>query len=152
MGVYCVLLNLWWGSQVHHKIVTASNPYCWAIYWRSQRLLVSSMPGISVTVVLGWFILFEHEDPSFNWRLNTSDVFFACSIRLSVCLQGNKTEYKSVTVARNATAEEMTDFYLDDNYRSKWVNSRVEYWKHALHDSVVCSAFRLLCQLEPWQT
>ncbi|GMH37830.1 hypothetical protein BSKO_05703 [Bryopsis sp. KO-2023] len=35
-------------------------------------------------------------------------------------LPGNKTEYKSVTIARNATAEEMTDFYLDDNYRTKW--------------------------------
>lgn len=35
-------------------------------------------------------------------------------------LPGNQTEYKSVTIARNATAEEMTDFYLDDDYRSKW--------------------------------
>ncbi|KAK9834973.1 hypothetical protein WJX81_000907 [Elliptochloris bilobata] len=35
-------------------------------------------------------------------------------------LRGNKTEYKSVTVANDATAEEFMDFYLDDPTRPKW--------------------------------
>ncbi|KAK9816837.1 hypothetical protein WJX72_005705 [[Myrmecia] bisecta] len=33
---------------------------------------------------------------------------------------GNATEYKSVTVADDATAEEFMDFYLDDPTRHKW--------------------------------
>eukprot|EP00887_Chlorella_sp_A99_P003282 scaffold9.g3282.t1 len=33
---------------------------------------------------------------------------------------GGKTEYKSVTVAEDATAEEFMDFYLDDDSRPKW--------------------------------
>ena len=37
--------------------------------------------------------------------------------------QGNNTEYKSVTVANDATAEEFMDFYLDDPTRPKWVRS-----------------------------
>lgn len=39
----------------------------------------------------------------------------------SLCFQENKTEYKSVTVVKDATAEEMTDFYLDDERRCRWV-------------------------------
>jgi len=39
--------------------------------------------------------------------------------------QGNKTEYKSVTVASDATAEEFMDFYLDDPTRPKWVRAPV---------------------------
>ena len=35
--------------------------------------------------------------------------------------QDGKTEYKSVTVADNATAEEFMDFYLDDPSRHTWV-------------------------------
>jgi len=35
-------------------------------------------------------------------------------------LQGNKTEYMSKTVVKDATAEEMTDFYLDDERRCRW--------------------------------
>lgn len=31
-----------------------------------------------------------------------------------------RTEYKSVTVARDATAQEFMDFYLDDDVRPKW--------------------------------
>lgn len=38
-------------------------------------------------------------------------------------MQGNNTEYKSVTVANDATAEEFMDFYLDDPTRPKWVRS-----------------------------
>ncbi|CAG9463075.1 unnamed protein product [Pedinophyceae sp. YPF-701] len=35
-------------------------------------------------------------------------------------LPSGKTEYRSVTVVRDATAEEMTDFYLDDPARVQW--------------------------------
>jgi hypothetical protein len=35
-------------------------------------------------------------------------------------LPDGKTDYKSVTVASNATAEEFMDFYFDDNVRMKW--------------------------------
>ena len=38
-------------------------------------------------------------------------------------VQSGKTEYKSVTVADNATAEEFMDFYLDDPSRPTWVQS-----------------------------
>ena len=36
-------------------------------------------------------------------------------------VQSGKTEYKSITVADNATAEEFMDFYLDDASRPAWV-------------------------------
>lgn len=39
-----------------------------------------------------------------------------------VCLQNGKTEYKSVTVAEDSTAEEFMDFYLDDDTRTTWVS------------------------------
>eukprot|EP00210_Caulerpa_lentillifera_P006093 g5821.t1 len=35
-------------------------------------------------------------------------------------LQDNKTEYKSTTIVRNSTAEELTAFYLDDECRQQW--------------------------------
>ncbi|CAD7704805.1 unnamed protein product [Ostreobium quekettii] len=35
-------------------------------------------------------------------------------------LPNKGTEYKSVTVVRDVTAQEMMDFYLDDPYRMKW--------------------------------
>eukprot|EP00210_Caulerpa_lentillifera_P007288 g6967.t1 len=35
-------------------------------------------------------------------------------------LQGNKTEYKSTSILRDATAEELTAFYLDDECRRTW--------------------------------
>lgn len=38
-------------------------------------------------------------------------------------VQDGKTEYKSVTVAEDSTAEEFMDFYLDDHTRTKWVSS-----------------------------
>ncbi len=38
-------------------------------------------------------------------------------------LQNGKTEYKSVTVAEDSTAEEFMDFYLDDDTRATWVSS-----------------------------
>ena len=36
-------------------------------------------------------------------------------------MQNGKTEYKSVTVAEDSTAEEFMDFYLDDDTRTTWV-------------------------------
>lgn len=35
-------------------------------------------------------------------------------------LDGNKTEYKSRSIVRNSTAEELTAFYLDDQRRRQW--------------------------------
>lgn len=40
----------------------------------------------------------------------------------TILLQDGKTDYKSVTVASNATAEEFIDFYFDDIVRMKWVS------------------------------
>ena len=40
------------------------------------------------------------------------------------CVQDGKTDYKSVTVAEDATAQEFMDFYLDDDIRAKWVSAR----------------------------
>ena len=37
-------------------------------------------------------------------------------------MQNGKTEYKSVTVAEDSTAEEFMDFYLDDDTRATWVS------------------------------
>lgn len=51
-------------------------------------------------------------------------------------VQSGKTEYKSVTVADNATAEEFMDFYLDDPSRPTWVQSS---HRHAC----ICFALRL---------
>jgi hypothetical protein len=42
---------------------------------------------------------------------------------LACALQDGKTEYKSVTVAEDSTAEEFMDFYLDDDTRPKWVRT-----------------------------
>ncbi len=47
-------------------------------------------------------------------------------ITLASCMQSGKAEYKSVTVSLDATAEEFTDFYLDDDIRPTWVNSNID--------------------------
>lgn len=39
-----------------------------------------------------------------------------------LAVQSGKAEYKSVTVSLDATAEEFTDFYLDDDIRPTWVS------------------------------
>jgi hypothetical protein len=39
-------------------------------------------------------------------------------------LQDGKTEYKSVTISHDSTAEEIMDIYLDDNFRPQWVRGR----------------------------
>ena len=44
-----------------------------------------------------------------------------CHMTMLASVQNGKTEYKSVTVADNATAEEFMDFYLDDSSRPTWV-------------------------------
>lgn len=38
-------------------------------------------------------------------------------------MQNGKTEYKSITYSYDATAEEFTDLYFDDDFRPKWVSS-----------------------------
>ena len=44
-------------------------------------------------------------------------------------MQDGKTEYKSVTVADNATAQEFMDFYLDDPSRHTWVSCHIgPFW------------------------
>lgn len=54
-----------------------------------------------------------------------TDVMVECFCFMSklASVQSGKTEYKSVTVADNATAEEFMDFYLDDPSRPTWVQS-----------------------------
>ena len=47
-------------------------------------------------------------------------------------LQDGKTDYKSVTVAEDATAQEFMDFYLDDDARARWV--RTALWHTACWD------------------
>ena len=42
-------------------------------------------------------------------------------------LQNGKTEYKSVTVAEDSTAEEFMDFYLNDDTRATWVRRLSPY-------------------------
>ncbi len=37
--------------------------------------------------------------------------------------QNGKAEYKSLTLSLDATAEEFTDFYLDDDIRPTWVSA-----------------------------
>ena len=45
-------------------------------------------------------------------------------------LQSGKAEYKSVTVSIDATAEEFTDFYLDDDVRPEWVRCSLHTSRH----------------------
>ena len=52
-----------------------------------------------------------------------SDQIFS---RLVSRSQDGKTDYKSVTVASNATAEEFMDFYFDDHVRMKWVSNHLD--------------------------
>lgn len=40
---------------------------------------------------------------------------------LTLRLQCGKTEYKSITVAYDATASEFIDVYFDDDFRPNWV-------------------------------
>ena len=55
-------------------------------------------------------------------------------------MQDGKTDYKSLTVAENATAEEFMDFYLDDDSRCVWV-SPSPLRAARLHQSAACIAF-----------
>lgn len=56
-----------------------------------------------------------------------------------------KTEYKSVTVSEDATAQEFMDFYLDDNVRPQWDGLIKE---HSLLESAHDSQHR--CQVVRW--
>lgn len=56
-----------------------------------------------------------------------------------------KTEYKSVTVAENATCNEFMDFYLDDDTRPKW-DGLIS--KHELLESA--HSFDSRCQVVRW--
>ena len=47
-------------------------------------------------------------------------------------MQNGKTEYKSVTVAEDSTAEEFMDFYLDDDCRTTWVSPHTLTRQHCL--------------------
>jgi hypothetical protein len=42
--------------------------------------------------------------------------------------QNGKTEYKSVTISPDATAEEFMDLYLDDDNRPNWVGPLAWHW------------------------
>jgi hypothetical protein len=48
-------------------------------------------------------------------------------------VQNGKTEYKSVTIAPDTSAEEFMDMYFDDEFRPKWVSHgplRHSTWSH----------------------
>ncbi|KAK9909683.1 hypothetical protein WJX75_006002 [Coccomyxa subellipsoidea] len=59
-------------------------------------------------------------------------------------LADGKTEYKSVTVAEDSTAEEFMDFYLDDHTRTKWDTMISE------HESLEVGDGRQRCQVVRW--
>lgn len=63
----------------------------------------------------------EDEAEANNWShmmdLSYEDTSYSAWRR---SIQGGKTEYKSITITPNATAEEFMDFYLDDPTRPKW--------------------------------
>ena len=46
-------------------------------------------------------------------------------LKVLPALQDGKTDYKSVTVAEDATAQEFMDFYLDDDARARWVSAHL---------------------------
>lgn len=60
-------------------------------------------------------------------------------------LPSGKTEYKSVTLSEDATAQEFMDFYLDDNIRPKWDGMITE---HQLLESAHDQSHR--CQVVRW--
>lgn len=68
-------------------------------------------------------------------------------------VQDGKTEYKSVTVSDNATAQEFMDFYLDDPSRHIWVCSATPLKlckgtpKRPTH-KLLCSCLHVLTQHE----
>jgi hypothetical protein len=39
-----------------------------------------------------------------------------------LCTQNGKTEYRTLTISPNATANEFMDMYLDDDNRPNWVS------------------------------
>ena len=61
--------------------------------------------------------------------------------------QDGKTDYKSVTIAEDATAQEFMDFYLDDDARAQWV-SHSSSIAHIQADCgrTACSGPKLPCQ------
>eukprot|EP00884_Botryococcus_braunii_P016853 jgi/Botrbrau1/3851/Bobra.0183s0076.1 len=57
---------------------------------------------------------------------------------------GNKTDYKSITVCHNATAEEFMDFFLDDPARMKWDNMISH------HETLEDGDIKHRCQVVRW--
>lgn len=59
-----------------------------------------------------WEVMFDKDIPNVirytAWRRTLPD---------------GKTEYKSVTIAPDVTAEEFMDMYLDDDFRQNWVST-----------------------------
>ena len=53
--------------------------------------------------------------------------------------QDGKTDYKSITVAEDSTAEEFMDFYLDDDARARWVRL---HWECLLVSSALQQSAR----------
>ena len=60
-------------------------------------------------------------------------------------LPNGRTEYKSITLSENATAQEFMDFYLDDDVRPKWDGMISE---HQLLESAHDQSHR--CQVVRW--
>jgi hypothetical protein len=48
-------------------------------------------------------------------------------------LQNGKTEYKSLTISPDATAEEFMDMYLDDDNRPSWVGPYISVATWQVH-------------------
>lgn len=68
-----------------------------------------------------------------------------------VTLQDGKTDYKSLTIAEDSTAEEFMDFYLDDNARAQWVSPALSRYNPLCstdrHASARCCILFLLGQM-----
>ena len=64
-----------------------------------------------------------NSEKGLHWQCSVCHFHCTFVFSRNVSMQNGKTEYKSVTVADDATAEEFMDFYLDDSTRHTWVSS-----------------------------
>lgn len=117
-----------WGKTFHWKTYKKVMP------WRCDLPATESQMRNLESHVLPKEDLFgQEEDITFfknrvadvegpNWNRvcqKTLGEYFKYEAQMRV-LDGNKTEYKSRSIVRNSTAEELTAFYLDDERRRQW--------------------------------
>lgn len=87
----------------------------------------------------------EHESGP-AWEILLEKTWDGCSYTAwRRTLPSGKTEYKSVTLSEDATAQEFMDFYLDDDVRPKWDGMISE---HQLLESAHDEKHR--CQVVRW--